>query len=167
MYRSCLESALNDFENENLFIAYLFTTKENIILSFKVNKSAASQLDRKPVRSQTAVCKWDFWLSSTERKTVVSDQVHLEHSFVSNSDYYLGGLLEYGGKFVVMKEVDHGMLNEEPRGDESQSRVLAVEAIMIGVKREMVEEEEPQPMPLRRRRVTANWVVLIWATICK
>lgn len=39
--------------------------------------------------------------------------------------------------------------------------MLPVEAIMIGVKREMVQEEETEPMTLRRRSMTANRVVLI------
>ena len=42
----------------------------------------------------------------------------------------------------MMKEVNHRMLNEEPRGNESQPRMLTVETIMIGVESEMVEKEE-------------------------
>lgn len=42
----------------------------------------------------------------------------------------------------MMKEVDHGMLNEEPRSDERESRMLTVEAIMIGVESEVIKEEE-------------------------
>jgi hypothetical protein len=41
-------------------------------------------------------------------------------------------------------------LNEEPRCDKGQSTVLPVEAIMIGIEREVVQVEEP---------VTANTVI--------
>jgi hypothetical protein len=35
-------------------------------------------------------------------------------------------------------------LNEQPRGDEGQSAVLSVEAVMIRVEREVVQVEEPE-----------------------
>ena len=34
-------------------------------------------------------------------------------------------------------------LNEEPRSNQSQSTVLAVEAVMVGIKRKMIKVEEP------------------------
>ncbi len=39
--------------------------------------------------------------------------------------------------------------------------MLAVEPVVVGVKREVVEKEEAQPMTLRRRRVTTDRIVLI------
>ena len=74
---------------------------------------------------------------------------------------YLRRLLKNGWQFVVMKKVDHRMLDEEPRGDESESRMLPVEAVMVGVESKVVEEEESQPMALGGGRVTTYRVVLI------
>ena len=47
-------------------------------------------------------------------------------------------------------------LNEEPRCDEGQSTVLPVEAIMIGIEREVVQVEEPE---------TANTVITIFGEV--
>jgi hypothetical protein len=41
-----------------------------------------------------------------------------------------------------MKEIEHGMLNEEPGGYESETRVLAVKSIVIGVESEMIKKEK-------------------------
>jgi hypothetical protein len=49
-----------------------------------------------------------------------------------------------GGSQVQYK-LDHGMvsyLNKQPRGDQSQTAVLSVESIVVGVEREMVQVEE-------------------------
>jgi hypothetical protein len=40
--------------------------------------------------------------------------------------------------------------------------VLAIEAVVVGVEGEVVEEEEAEPVALGRRRVATDGIVLVW-----
>lgn len=61
----------------------------------------------------------------------------------------------------MMEEVQHRMLNEEPRCDEGQTAVLSIKSIMVRVEGEVIEVEKSKPVPLRNRCVATNCIVLI------
>lgn len=52
-------------------------------------------------------------------------------------------------------------LSEKPHGDQGQGRVLAAEAVVVGVEWEVVEVEELEPVAPGDGRVAANGVVLV------
>lgn len=52
------------------------------------------------------------------------------------------GLLQHIRQLIVVIKVNHGMLNEEPRTDESQIAVLTIEPIVVSVERKVVQIEK-------------------------
>lgn len=70
-------------------------------------------------------------------------------------------LLQNSRKLVVVEEVDHGVLDEEPGGDQGQAAVLTVEAVVISVEGEVVKIEEPQPVTFAGVGVAADGIILI------
>lgn len=53
------------------------------------------------------------------------------------------------------------MLDEQPRGDQSQAAVLPIEPIVVGVEGKMVQIKEPEPMPLTRIGVATDGIILV------
>jgi hypothetical protein len=77
-----------------------------------------------------------------------------EHVWYIEQDSSIGGTApDLTATYIHTEQEVHdrrSYLNEEPRCDEGQSTVLPVEAIMIGIEREVVQVEEPE---------TANTVI--------
>ncbi len=52
-------------------------------------------------------------------------------------------------------------LSKKPHGEKGEPRVLAGEAVVVGVESGVIQVEEPQPVALSDRRVAADRVVLV------
>lgn len=77
------------------------------------------------------------------------------------NDLLDASLIKNGGQLVVMKKVDHRVLYEKPRANESETTVLPIEPVVVGIESEMIEEKEAQPVTFAQIGVTAHGIVLV------
>jgi len=61
----------------------------------------------------------------------------------------------------MMKEVDHGMIGEQHRRQQTQPGILSVKPVIVCIKDELIEIEEAKEMFLRYRRTDGHRVELI------